>query len=364
MKFNRSIAAPFCAALLLASSNAFAQPDALAAPVKAQEAPNPDMAPLDKANWRALRVKNVPPSLIAYQLDGAHNALPAFLNVPWMPPPKYAANYQEPERVEGPFDLPAGVQLAASDERDLLFVAGTDAAQIARLQELVLMLDQPLRHVEIVARMIELPIAELGEFGLDRDAATPDALQTGFVRGDFQESINELVAAGKARVVSTEPLTFTNNLGRAISLRTGPIDNTGAGQNKPLVAPKEGTDTVITLTPTINGDDTITVLMRTSILPATKESSGLINIFNLRDGQTLALSGLPASAFPREKSAPIPTVPLLGEIPMINSTPQQSVPLLGDDPLVGKLFRSKKMEDERVVLLLVTARIVRGDEQN
>ena len=310
------------------------------------------MAAPDAANWRAIAVKNVPPSLLAWQLDGAHNEMPAFVNVPYMPSLKYAGNYQEPERVAGPFDLPAGVRLAADDENKLLFVTGTDAQQLAQIRNLVSLLDQPLRQVEIEAQLVELPAAQIKQFGMDTaranfDAATadvpavaapaPGAIQVGFVRGDFQKRVDELVKAGTVRVISTKPQIITNNASLAVSLLSDPIDNTGANQNKIPVAPAEGSDTVVTLTPTINGDDTITVLMKTEILPKNINASGLTTIANLRDGDTIALTGLQSSAFP-------------------GATMNYRVPILGEIPDIGSLFRSKM-----AVVMFVTARIVRSD---
>ena len=68
-------------------------------------------------------------------------------------------------RRKTPFDLPRwNVRLAASDEQKLLFVSGGDAQQIAQVQALVSLLDQPLRHVEIEAQFVQLPASELKQF--------------------------------------------------------------------------------------------------------------------------------------------------------------------------------------------------------
>ena len=310
------------------------------------------MAPLDEATWHAISVKNVPPSLIAWQLDSARNPLPAFMNVPYTPPTKYAADYKASARAKGPFDLPDGVQLAASDERNLLFVAGADAAQIAQLQASVAVLDQPQQQVELEAQFVELPAKDAEQFGLARDAATPGAsdpkssetgaVQIGFVRGDFQKRVDELVKSGKATLVSTQPQKIINNTGLAVSLSSGPIDNTGANQNKLPPAPKDGNDTIITLTPTLNGDDTITVLMNLATLPENVNSSGLTTIANVRDGQTVALTGLAPSALPHQS----PKVQNVGGI-----------------PFYSELFQPKKPEAERVTLVFVSARILRDDEK-
>ena len=351
-------AAPLVAALLLASASAFAQPD-----LSKSAAPTA-LAPLDKTNWRAISIQNARPSLIAYMLDPAHNSLPASFNIPGSLASKFRTGDDELKKVpKGPFE---GLRLVGADNQKLLFVSGKDEAQIAQLQAMVALLDKTERLVAVEAQLVEVPVAEISKFGLAFDAATPGtpsltlpvpgAFQTGLVRDDFQTRLDELVKAGTAKVLSTGPQTITNNASLAVSLRFGPIDNTGANQNKLPPAPKEGTDIVITLTPTINGDDTITVLMNTATLPANDESSGLTTIANLRDGQTIALSGLPASTFPREKTAPIP---MLDRIPLLSTTTPPPVPMLIDIPINGRLFRSKKIEDERAVLLLVTARIVR-----
>lgn len=374
MKSNHWLLALLSATLLLRSVEAFAQPAPLNAPMIAQPVAPRVLAPLDEANWRAIRVQNVPPSLIAYQLDPVNNKWPAYINMPPLPgaKPRVEIPRKAPteKRAKGPFDLPGEMRLVASDEQNLIFIAGGDAAQIARLQELVSLLDQPLRQVEIEAQIVELLADEPKRFGLGTNAATADAprlnppvvgvFQTSFVRGDFQKHLDELVAAGTAKVVSTGPLMLTNNMGRAVSLRSGPIDNTGANQYKPPVTPANGTDTIITLTPTINGDDTITVLMNIATLPLSAKSSGLETVVNLRDGDTIALMGLKSSAFPRLTN---PKIPMLDRIPLLNGTEQQNVPLLSDIPINGKLFRSKKLEDANTVLIFLTARIVRADEK-
>ena len=336
MKSLRFIAA-LGAASLFAMPNVFAQ--TVPAPLANQVAP----APLDEANWRAIRVQNVRPSLLAWQLDMAHNKMPAFINVPYSPMAIHAADSKVEAPVKGPFYLPDTVRLAASDEQNLLFVTGADTQQIARLRDLVSVLDQPFRRVEIEAQFVELSAAALKQFGIEfpktRGNTAAGAFQIGFVRNDFQQRLGALIKAGNAKVVSTQPLNIVNNNSQAVSLRSGPIDNTGVNQNKKPSAPKENGDTLITLMPTINGDDTITVLMRIETLAQNSELSGLETIFNLRDGDTIALSGASATVFPRE------------------------IPMLKDIPLISRLGPAKTVEDDRVTLVFVTARILRNDEK-
>lgn len=356
MKLNRRFAAPFVAAFSLATPCAFAQPAMPEAPISAGAIARvaPALAPLDEANWRAIRVQYSRPSLLAYWLDPTNNELPAFVNMPGFLQTKRAVSAPrrapEEKRVRGPFDLPDGVHLAPADEQKLLFVAAKDDVNFAQIRELVDILDQPMRSVEIEAQIVELPATELKQFGIDFstargnfDAATakiateavPGAFQIGFVRNDFQERLDKLIEAGTAKALSTQPLILINNMSQSVSLRSGPIDNTGANQYKLPTTPKEGNDTILTLTPTINGDDTITVLMNIERLPKEAMRRGLETVVNVRDGDTIALGGLSSPLIPRP-------IPRIEDIPLITS---------------------RQAGDIKEVLIFVTARIVRGEEK-
>ena len=277
----------------------------------------------------------------------------------------------------GSFELPGDIQQIVSvDPQNVLLVAGGSDEDILRLQELIDVLDQPLRQVEIEAQFVELRTQDARTFGIDFatargnfDAATtgfasapvPGSFQIGFVRDNFTARLNALLADNRAKIINAPRVTAINNLtatlqsseSRALIL-TQVSQNIGGqqaqGQNLLFVT----TTTGLTVTPTINGDDTITVLMQPQV--STQDLGGgalgtitqrqLETVANVRDGDTIALGGLKTIS---------------------NSRQDYRVPLLGDIPLIGGLFRSKTVtENESELIIFLTARIIRraGDEFN
>ena len=84
--------------------------------------------------------------------------------------------------------------------------------------------------------------------------------------------------------------------------------------------------------------------MNIATLSTNAEPSRLTTIANLRDGQTIALMGLKSSAFPI-------------------AIKQLSMETLNQIPIyAGRLLRSKTLEDDREVVIFVTAHIVGADE--
>jgi type II secretory pathway component GspD/PulD (secretin) len=118
------------------------------------------------------------------------------------------------------------------------------------------------------------------------------------------------------------------------------------------------TGAVLTVTPTINQDGTITITMQPAVAGTTgrtvdfgsvdEGTAGTIPIIggqqidtisNVKDGETLAIGGL------RLKS---------------NTQSTGRIPILGSLPLIGRLFRStRNQESEEELIIFVTARIVR-----
>ena len=278
----------------------------------------------------------------------------------------------------GSFNLPDGIeQVVSVDPQNVLLVAyedGNDEA-VRQLQELIDVLDQPLRQVEIEAQFVELQSQDARTFGIDFstsrgnfDAATtgfasapvPGAFQIGFVRNTFTARLNALIANNRAKVITAPRVTAINNLTanltsteRRTLILTSVAQNIGGGQQQAQRLLFIDTQTGLTVTPTINGDDTITVLMR----PRVSNQDGtsglgtitrreLTTIANVRDGDTIALGGLRV---------------------VRNTTQNYKVPLLGDIPLLGRLFQSKTInENESELIIFLTARIIRraGDDTN
>ena len=278
----------------------------------------------------------------------------------------------------GNFNLPDGIeQVVSVDPQNVLLVAyeeGNDEA-VRQLQELIDVLDQPLRQVEIEAQFVELQSQDARTLGIDFstsrgnfDAATTGfasapvqgAFQIGFVRNNFSARLNALIADNRAKVITAPRVTAINNLTanltsqeRRTLILTSVAQNIGGGQQAAQQLLFIDTQTGLTVTPTINGDDTITVLMRPQVSTqdgtsglGTITTRSLTTIANVRDGDTIALGGLKV---------------------VRNTTQNYKVPLLGDIPLLGALFRSKTItENESELIIFLSARIIRraGDDTN
>lgn len=409
-------------------------------------APIPELANLNQnrernQGSRYVRLKNVKPSMMAYWLDPAHNAMPQALqssinnerfygespiareategmglqdsgagfggfggsaplnNSPYVSP--YVRNSSSSQvrptvrtnsqfgggnqggnnrggnqgggggggRGGGSFDLPGDIeQLVSIDPQNVLLVAGGSEEDLRRLQEIIDILDQPLRQVEIEAQFVDLQTNDARAFGIDFstsrgnfDAATtglasapvPGAFQIGFVRGNFQARLNALIASNRAKLITAPRVTAINNLtARLQSTERRPLILTSVSQNIGGQQAQQqrllfvNTTVGLVVTPTINNDDTITVFMNPEV-STQGGSTGLGNVTqrtvetvaNVKDGDTIVLGGLKRLTAERQN---------------------YEVPILSKIPIIGGLFRSSTVtETESELIIFLTARIVR-----
>lgn len=274
----------------------------------------------------------------------------------------------------GAFDLPGDIeQLVSIDPQNVLLVAGGTDEDLRRLQEIVDILDQPLRQVEIEAQFVDLQTNDARAFGIDFstsrgnfDASTtgyasapvPGALAIGFVRGNFQARLNALIANNRAKLITAPRVTAINNLTALLQsterrplILTSVSQNIGGQQAQQQQLLFINTTVGLTVTPTINNDDTITVFMQPEV-STQGGTTGLGNVTqrriqtvaNVKDGDTIVLGGLKRLTAERQN---------------------YKVPLLGDIPLLGGLFRSRTVtETESELIVFLTARIIRraGDD--
>ena len=274
----------------------------------------------------------------------------------------------------GNFDLPGDIQQIVSvDPQNVLLVAGGSDEDIRRLQELIDVLDQPLRQVEIEAQFVELSTADARTFGIDYStsrgnfdfstinsapAVNVGGITLGFVRGNFQARLNALISNNRAKVITAPRVTAINNLTATLVSRerrplilTSVSQNIGGQQAQQQQLLFITSTTGLTVTPTINGDDTVTVLMQPQVQSqggttglGNQSERSLETVANVRDGDTIALGGLKV---------------------VNNQANYTKIPLLGDIPFIGGLFRTKVVaEAQSELIIFLTARIVRraGDD--
>ncbi len=239
------------------TAGTFAQTAQPPAPAKTEKAPE---------LMRTIKIKNVPSALIAYWLDPKHNARPAALGE--VNSNRYGAPREAEEK--GAFTLPGDIrQVVSVDPQNVILVAGGSKEDMNRLEELIDVLDQPLRQVEIAAQFVEMNTADVSQFGIDTNVAGKGDI--GFVRSNFNAQLNKLIGEGRAKVVSAPRVTAINNVPATINAATPPTNGK---------TPKW----VYNLTPTINGDDTITILFQ-----PVAEKGGIETVANVRDGDTITM---------------------------------------------------------------------------
>ncbi len=262
----------------------------------------------------SIPVRNVKASLMAYWLDPANHEIPTKLG-------QAPATTRSMPRDKGLFQLPSGVgRIVAVDPQNTLLVFGTpESANLLRAT--VAFLDRPLRQVEIEAQFVQVNTSDLGAFGLgtkDESNTQQPNQRVGFVRGNFSAMLGDLVAAGKAKIITAPRVTAINNLTASLSQSsripveigvrdaTGtlrPLENSNSLEGGPLFV---STRFKLEVTPTINNDDTITVLMDSGVerrlvtseaasAPDFPKDSFLKTVVNVRDGETIALGSATAT---------------------------------------------------------------------
>lgn len=276
----------------------------------------------------------------------------------------------------GVFDLPEGVdQVVAIDPQNALLVFGTDEG-VRELQDTINFLDRPLKQVEIEAQFVSVNTGSTNSFGINYSTAqgnfsanasgfapTPpigsNAFQVGVVRGNFQATLTSLISNNRAKLITAPRILAINNLTASLfTTQSTPVilntvsQNIGGqqavGQNLIFISTSIG----LTVTPTINNDDTITVLMQPELGTQTGGSGGVPGVLNQRletianvhDGDTIALGGLKSSNVSRNTG---------------------KIPVLSNIPLIGGLFRSRSdITLDNDLIIFLTARIVRrlGDD--
>ncbi|HEX8235112.1 MAG TPA: secretin and TonB N-terminal domain-containing protein [Abditibacteriaceae bacterium] len=287
---------------------------------------------------------------------------------------------------QGLIALPPGVEsMTAIDPQNALLVRGTEEG-IDQIRNVISYLDRPIGQVEIEAQFVSVSRTDIDRFqigfrgargntdigGGNLDPTTGVQTGTGgisvdVVRGNYRLLLNALIQRGTGRLESSPRITTFNNLtARIVSTRNQPVIITesditpGTGGAPPTITTTQTiltftTGTILTVTPTINQDGTITIAMQPLVSDANDgiavpgpNSSGVIPIItqqqidtlaNVKDGETLAIGGL------RQKNI---------------RNVRGRIPILGSIPLIGRLFRTNdQTEFDSELIIFVTARIVR-----
>jgi len=282
-----------------------------------------------KVTPHILPLRYVPASLMAFWLDPRNHPEPTNEQVARTQPPgteiKRMGTSLAKAPASGLFTLPKGIERIDVKGPHALSVVGTDEA-IEELKSTIAFLDKRLRQVEIEAQFVVMSPEDAKAFGIDAqgfETKSPNnsmkggTVLLGFVRENLSATLNVLENQGRAKVLSAPRVTAINDLTATLSQiisRPGvigtqdkqghfqPLFNTDQGAQPSKVSFDIGEALNLTLTPTINNDDTVTLmwafkttlqLQRPSVEPVTLQTSDdFQSIMNARDGQTMAVSGL------------------------------------------------------------------------
>ncbi|RYX84678.1 hypothetical protein EON83_08555 [bacterium] len=289
------------------------------------ENPTPPTVDVQSLKVYEIALKHVAPHMMAYWLDPAHQPIPAELDLdlPQVVKPRAATPQTPPARANTPkmFALPVGVEnVVAVDERKVLLIIGTEEGAKA-ISKTVAFLDQPLRSVEIETRIVAFSQDELKAAGLNFDygaapmiqetaAAQQKTLPTiGFLRGNFSKALEEHNKNASFAPIDSPRVTTTNNLPTSFTLGRTHLAPAKVSENLATIVPQSNTPLDLQsqlkfkLTPTINNDDTVTLLANieskvqltnrgTTDALALGKPAAIQTIMNVRDGETIALRGL------------------------------------------------------------------------
>ncbi|HEX8552020.1 MAG TPA: hypothetical protein VF681_10760 [Abditibacteriaceae bacterium] len=287
------------------------------------------------ADEATIRVQNVSPSLVAWWLDPQHQPEPEVIKqsrlsaerVGWPVAPTKQTNVST---------LPAGLdKLTSDDKRNVIEATGTPES-LKALREQIALFDKPLRQVEIEAQIVDVATEDIKAFGID--FPTEGNAKVGFVRNNFRATLNALQALDRTRTLAAPRVTTFNNLAASlVSQSATPVIAPAQAmfpESKYYIATRIGFAAI----PTINNDDTVTIMLKpvlerglllssvekpdevddASWMPFARTS--VISVANVEDGRTIALTGfmqpqtraLPPAPFTDGQLNPLPVAPILG----------------------------------------------------
>ncbi len=261
--------------------------------------------------------------------------------------------------------------IAAFMPQNSLLVGGTQA-EIDEVREILTMLDQPTKQVEISTKFLEVDVTNHKALGIDWTVSNGSLsfFNTGYApgeainnvvtwsRGKFNATLAVLQSEDKATIMEEPKMIWQNNMDGYIDFYvtipyyTSTVTYNEFGQR----SVDYSWDTVnveqyLEITPRINADDTVTMFLTPDMEDQTGTVTGpdgsqqpivagqtLQTQVTVPDGETVALGGI----IRKQRSFNTLSTPLLSEI-----------------PIIGKLFKSVTDDiTNNETIIFVTVRII------
>lgn len=267
------------------------------------------------------------------------------------------------------FLWPEGVDNAVPFDLDNSIIVKGDEPGIQDFKNIIRMLDVPPKQVEIKAEFVEVATNDVKRFGIDWQldklnesfsatlAGTGNVI-VGFATGNLTANLRTELTSTVGRVINSPIVSTINNQNAYISINnqipywTTYNTVTGTGQ---IIQQSQVNwiviDTHLDVLPRVNGDGTITMILRPGVSDTGAVVSG-------PDGSDIPESRT-QELFTQRRVANGETIVVGGFIRKNDSTNITKIPVLGDLPIVGSLFRGvAKTNEDRELLIFITPRII------
>ncbi|NSW56697.1 MAG: hypothetical protein HPY44_11820 [Armatimonadetes bacterium] len=268
---------------------------------------------------------------------------------------------------------PEGVEsIIAYMPQNSLLVSG-DPAAIDQLREVLAILDQPVKQVEISTKFIEVDVTEDNAFGIDWFVSNGslEFFNLGFAPGEavnnvvrwaqgkFEATLGVLENMNRGQIINEPHVTTQNNVPAYISFYTtipyfsASITYNEAGRRDVEFEEDEvDIEQTLEVTPRINADDTVTMYLT----PIMEDQTGVVVGPNGEQVPIVASQEVETQVTVADGE----TIVLGGMIRKQRRYNTRSTPLLSEIPIIGKLFKSVRDNTQNSELLIfVTPRIMR-----
>jgi len=265
------------------------------------------------------------------------------------------------------------MQIVAYMPQNALLIRGLPE-EIDELKDMITFLDQPSKQVEVSCKFVSINVSDAKSFGIDWQVsngqlefwnmgfAPADAVNNvvRFARGRFQAELRAAVSSGRATVLAEPIVTTHNNLPAEINFYTeipyftAIVDyNEFGNRTVEFETDYAYIDNMLSVTPRINADDTVTM----EIYPEIDQQVGTVEGPN---GERIPITSNWYIYVPQVTVADGETLVIGGIISKSEDEQIRKTPLLSEIPLLGNLFQSKRRTvNNTETLIFVTPRIVR-----
>lgn len=266
------------------------------------------------------------------------------------------------------FLMPEGIEDVKPFDLDNSIIVKGDEEAIEQFKKIIRMLDVPPKQVQIKAEFIEVKTTDIKNFGIDwslnrlnetfsTNFGPEGNVVFGFASGNLTAQLKAELRKDIGRIINSPIISTINNQNAYISINTvipywismqTIVDGTVLTQETPQFIT---VDTHLDVLPRVNGDGTITMILR----PGVADTGNIIRGAN---GNAIP-EQRQQELFTQRRVANGETIVVGGFIRKNESNSIQKIPILGDLPIVGSLFRTTAKQDEdRELLIFVTPTII------